>query len=223
MEPLQITATLCSPMAVPLYPVALDGLLGAAICERRGLMATVGEFQHVEVPIQRSACGRYHLASVAHYKPLRFEQGWITKRPCVDEFKLFGGGKIRSVNTGTGRNKAYRIPMSMAIVAELRWWAVGDREQIEALLGLVTHIGKRRAAGNGRVAKWAIESFEPWEGFPILRPDGTPTRNLPIDTPELGPETVIGWGPVTYPYWDQTAATEVAQAPDTEWMGPCDS
>lgn len=220
MDPLQITATLVSPIAVQLYPVALDALLGAAICERLGLMATVGEFRHIEVPVQRSACGRYHLASVAHYRTIASIQGHITKRPNVEEFKLLGEPKIKSVNTGTGRNKAYRIPMSKAIVSTMRWWALADRAEVSELLDLVTHVGKKRSVGNGRVAKWSVESCEPWEGFPILRPDGTPMRNLPIDTPELGPETVIGWGPITYPYWDQTAATEVAQAPDTEWMGP---
>lgn len=219
MEPLQITATLTSPLAVPLFPVAIDGLLAAVICEREGLIAGVGEFQHVEVPIQRSACGRYHLASVAHGEPLAYMLGHVNKRAPVVEYMQLGNDKIKSVNTGTGRNKAFRIPQPRALVDRMRWWCIGERKSIESLLATVTHIGKKRSVGHGKVARWTVEPVVPWDGFPVLRPDGTPMRNLPKDTHGLGPATALGWGPITYPYWDQTAAVEVAQPPETAWMG----
>lgn len=221
MDPLQIIATVTSPLAVPLFPVALDGLLAAVICEREGLIAGVGEFQHVEVPIQRSACERYHLASVAHYRPLANLHGHVHKRAPVAEYMHLGSDKIRSVNTATGLNKSFRIPQPRALVDRMRWWCIGDRSAIEPLLAMVTHIGKKRSAGHGRVARWEIEHATAWPGFPVLRPDGTPMRNLPPDTEGLGPSTALGWGPLSYPYWDHTAATEVAQPPETAWLGPC--
>lgn len=219
MEPLQVTATLVSPFAVPLYPVAIDGLLAAMVCERRGLIAGVGDMQHVDVPVQRSDCGRYHLASVSHYQAHSHMLGHVIKRPAVVEFMHLGDAKIKSVNTGTGRNKAFRIPQPKALTKLMRWWCVGEADPVRELLGLVTHLGKKRSVGHGKVAAWTVEPCAAWPGFPVLRPDGTPMRNLPMDTPGLGPETAVGWGPLTYPYWDQNAAIEVAQAPDVDWMG----
>lgn len=219
MEPLQITATMVSPVAVPLFPVALDGLLAAVICERQGLIAGVGEFQHIEVPVKRSECGRYHLASVAHYESRASVHGYVNKRAPVVEYMHLGNDKIKSVNTGTGRNKAFRIPQPRTLVDCMRWWCIGDRGKIEPLLALVTHLGKKRSVGHGKVTRWDVERATEWPGFPVLRPDGTPLRNLPMDTPGLGPSTAVGWGPLSFPYWDQTAAVEVAQPPDTGWMG----
>lgn len=220
MEPLQISAVMVSPLAVPMYPISLDGLLAAVVCERRGLIAGVGEMQHVEVPVQRSECGRYHLASVGHYQPIAHELGYSNKRAPVEEYKMLGDSKIKSVQTATGKNKSFRVPQPRALTRLMRWWASGDAAEIRDLLRMVTHLGKKRSVGHGKVASWQVEVVAPWDGFPILRPDGTPMRNLPLDTPRLGPSTAIGWGPLTYPYWDQLAATEVAQAPDVEWMGP---
>jgi CRISPR type IV-associated protein Csf3 len=146
--------------------------------------------------------------------------GYVNKRAPVVEYMQLGDGKIKSVNTGTGRNKAFRIPQPRALTRLMRWWCEGDEAEVRSLLGLVTHLGKKRSVGHGKVGRWEVERCEPWPGFPVKRPDGTPMRNLPMDTPGLGPATAVGWGPVTYPYWDQTAAVEVAQAPDTGWMGP---
>lgn len=220
MQAFQVTATLTSPLAIPLFPVALDALLAASLCSQLGLIAGVGEWQDLEVPLMRSECGRFHLASVGHYKPIAHAAGNVTKRAPVDAIMRFGEAKIRSVDTSTGRNKSFRIPQPRAICTEMRWWAIGDIEQVEPLLRLVTHVGKKRSVGHGRVARWEVSPCATWPGFPILRPDGTPMRNLPIDQPGLGPETAIGHGPLSYPYWDQTRAVEVAQPVATDWMGP---
>jgi hypothetical protein len=128
VEPLEITATLAAPLAVPIFPVALDGLLAAVVCERLGLIAGVGEWQNVEVPLQRSACGRYHMASVAHYEVHSNLLGYVIKRPPVVEYMQIGSEKIKSVNTGTGRNKAFRIPQPRALIDCMRWWCIGDRD-----------------------------------------------------------------------------------------------
>lgn len=220
MEPLRVTATLVSPYAVPLYPIHLDGLLAAAECDRRGLIAGVGELQHVEVPLQRSECGRYHLASVGHHERGDAIAGHIHKRSPIPEMMWFGGPKVRSINTATGRNKSFRIPQPRALIDTITWWCVGDRLEVESLIVLVTHVGKKRSAGHGKVGRWVVEPCESWAGFPILRPDGSPMRNLPFDTEGLGEGAMLGWGPVTYPYYDPGRAGEVAQPPDVHWSGP---
>lgn len=219
MEPLKVTAKMVSPMAVPLHPVNLDALLAAMVCERRGLIAGVGEWQDVEIPVERSACGRYHLASVGHYLVQTSVKGYTQKRAPISEFGWFGSQSIRSVLVSGGVNKACRIPQPRAVIGEMLWWCVGDLEQVEGLIVQVTHIGKKRSVGHGKVAGWTVEPCETWPGFPVMRPDGSPMRNLPLDSVGLGPDTAVGWGPISYPYWDQAAAIELAQPPNTEWMG----
>lgn len=217
MEPLKITARLVSPVAVPLFPLNLDGLLAAMVCERKGLIAGVGDWQDVEVPIQLSACGRYHLASVGHYSVTTAVKGFTQKRAPISEFGWFGSQKIKSVLVSGGVNKACRIPQPRAVIDRMQWWCMGDREAVADLVGQVTHIGKKRSVGHGKVSEWTVESCRTWDGFPVMRPDGTPMRNLPMDTAGLGPGSAVGWGPLSYPYWDQSKAIEVAQPPDVEW------
>lgn len=220
-EALVINATLTSPMAVPLFPINLDGLLAAMVCAKQGLVAGVGEWQDVEIPVERSVCGRYHMASVGHWVSLGSVGGYTQKRAPVTEYIKYGDSKLRTVNTAAGPNKGCRIPQPKALLEQMRWWCIGEAEAIMDLLCLVTHLAKKRSVGHGAVGKWEVTQYtKPWDGFPVMRPDGTPMRNLPLDTPGLGPETAAGVGPLTYPYWDQTRAIEVAQAPAVDWMGP---
>lgn len=220
MTPLQITAVMVSPVAAPGFPVALDGLLASAVCMTRNLVAGVGDREDIDVPVQRSPCGRFYLASMGHYLTIRAAQGFVHRRAPVTEYMQIGGPKIRSVDTGTGRNKSYRIPQAKALIDLMRWWTIGEESAIRDLLRLVTHLGRRRSVGHGKIGRWEITPVDAWPGFPSLRPDGSPMRNLPLDVPGIGPSASIGWGPLVYPYWDQSMAVEVAQPADVEWMGP---
>ena len=124
MEALEITATLASPLAIPLFPISLDALLAAMVCEQAGLVAGVGDWVDVDVPIQRSLCGRYHLASVGHYRADRNLNGYRIKRSPLEQYMLLGDSKIRSVQTNSGRNKSFRIPQPKAVIAGgVKWWA----------------------------------------------------------------------------------------------------
>ena len=86
------------------------------------------------------------------------------------------------------------------------WYAVGDPEGVCCLLPWITHLGKRRGVGLGRVGRWTVEPFDPgaegWgEGFPVER-DGRATRNLPLDW-EGARDAEQGFAVVTYPYWER--------------------
>lgn len=80
--------------------------------------------------------------------------------------------------------------------------------RVRELLALVTHLGKRRAVGLGRVERWEVLPCEPWEGFPVLR-DGRPLRPLPTDWPGLV-EYDLGLRTLSYPYWDSSRRVECA-------------
>lgn len=218
MTPLRITAQLVSPLAVPLFPIALDALLGATVADERGLAGFDDTL--IEVPLAWSECRRLRLGSVGHYHASGSVMGYLHRRAPVEEYKLFGGPKIRTVNTGTGPNKSHRIPQPRALVERMTWWAVGESDAVRRLLELVTHLGKRRAAGHGRVDAWTVEPCEPWPGFPCLRPDGTPMRSLPLDWPGIGPGASVGYGPLLPPYWDARLNIECAMPDGVEWSGP---
>ena len=58
------------------------------------------------------------------------------------------------------------------------WYADGDADRIRSLLEPVQFIGKRRASGFGRVARWEIE---PDDLDGIEGPFGEPLRPVPVD------------------------------------------
>jgi CRISPR type IV-associated protein Csf3 len=65
------------------------------------------------------------------------------------------GDKLNAV-TSAGRWKEYRVPVHAQQIDRLHALAIGHAEEIEALLAVVTHIGKKGSMGYGRVARWSV-------------------------------------------------------------------
>lgn len=65
------------------------------------------------------------------------------------------GGKINAVTTA-GRWREYRTPVNAQHVDRLHALAIGNREEVERLLRIVSHIGKKGSMGYGRVARWTL-------------------------------------------------------------------
>jgi len=85
-------------------------------------------------------------------------------------------GRRGKVIIEQGRYKAYHMPMFARATLQVEWYCVGDKVEIERLLSLVTHLGKKRSQGFGRVWRWDVE---PWsEDWSIWR-DGHLTRGVP--------------------------------------------
>lgn len=202
MEPLEIRATLRGGLIVPPHGIAIDALLAFAVALRDRLPppAHSGEVSPIEIPVQRSECGRYHLATVVMPKIEERALRYMNRRPVIAEAQALGSG-IKSIQISGGPSKGYRVPTEMGWVESdtLTWWCVGDKEQIDGLLGLVRYIGRRRAVGNGHVGEWTVERCEPWgDRFPVVRA-GRALRPLPVDlVGHLHPRRL---GRLTYPYW----------------------
>src|SRR5690606_34740444 len=82
MKPLQVTAIMRRELEWE-RPVALDGLLARVEADRRGLHRprTLDEVVPIDIPVQRSPCGRFHLASMAHAEGLLYtREQYIHKR-----------------------------------------------------------------------------------------------------------------------------------------------
>lgn len=212
MEPLRVTATLDAPVAFH-APIHFDALLAAAVALRDNIppAAHDGELVDVAIPVQRSACGRYYLASVGHCDVEAHELKHINRRFPLEQMQWIGDGKTSRVNLSAGPQKMYRIPMpAMHLKSDkITWWCVGERGAVEELLRLVVGLGRKRSVGLGAVRSWLVESCEPWPGFPVLSADGDALRNLPLDAPGLK-TFALDVQRVEPPFWLFAGRTECA-------------
>lgn len=202
MEPLRVVAEIPGAIALLGGPVALDALLAWAVAARDGLPNLEDAYEPIEIPVAREPQGRFHLASCSEHQIEEYDRHWVNRRFPVAEAIVLGGPRLRRVDQSAGPQRSYRIPMEVGYLTQGRmtWWCVGGAPEVRALLALVSHVGKKRATGHGRVVRWLVEPCEPWEGgFPVVR-DGRPLRPLPIDWRGLvEPETA--YRALTYPYW----------------------
>lgn len=208
MTPLVVQTT--APMGyVARHPVHLDALLIGVEAKRRGLTppTCLAEVVDVPIPIARSGCGRYYLASAAVTETVAHEVRHIQRRFPVTRALYFGDPKLRRINEKSGAMKAFRIPVERqhADGGLLTWWCVGERDGVRDLLSEVTHVGRRRAVGEGMLAltgeRWSVEECAPWcDGFPVLGPDGEALRNLPPGVEGLGAHA-LRYGRYAPPYW----------------------
>lgn len=212
MEPLRITALLASDIANPLRPPALDALLAyarAVFEEQRDPPDPGAPCPTVDLSdvLARSACGRYYLASFGLAEPEEWSRGrFVNRRFPIAEAQMMGSPKITTLNLSGGPAKSFRIPLETAWLKgdTIEWFAVGDAEKIRALLVWITHLGKRRGVGLGKIARWTVAPCDSWgDGFPVIR-DARPLRNLPLDAmhPEAA-QPFEGYGVVSFPYFER--------------------
>ena len=210
---LEVVATVAGPVHAPDGLPMLDGLLSWAIATRDALplALTAEETRDIEVPLERSPCGRLWLCSQESAEVDAAELRYTNKRPAIEQFQAMADPKMKRVDIGAGANKGYRIPRPVSYLVDDRiaWWALGDAESIRDLLGLVTHIGKKRSVGWGRVIEWRVATVDAWDGFPVLR-DGLPLRPLPLDWPGLAPDSPTAYRTIAPPYWDHSREELVA-------------
>jgi hypothetical protein len=204
---LMVTARLKGAIALPRGPLALDSLLAAAAAKRDQIppALTPADVVPIEIPVKREPNGRFHLASFSISQTECYERRWINRRYPVPEAQAMGDAKLKRIDIKAGPCKSYRLPLETQHLVDdaLYWWCIGDRREIIKLLHLITHLGKKRAAGLGQVKQWLVESFESWgDGFPVMR-EGKPLRTLPHDWSGLI-DPPLAHRVLTYPYWIHT-------------------
>ena len=207
-EPLHIVAHLKTGVVLT-RPLMLDALLAWAVAnQERRLPPLPGEDSPtIEIPIQRSKCGRFHLCSQGHAVRELSEVRHKNRRPPAMEYARLGSSKIRRVDISVGANKSYRVPYELRLLEgdRIEWWCLGDADRILSLLSMVHYLGRHRGSGKGRLdlhgTPWTVEPCETWDGFPVVR-DGEPLRQLPVDW-DL-PGGIKTFRNLTYPYWDKT-------------------
>lgn len=216
MRALEVVATLRGAVALPNGPLALDGLLAAAVAMEQGIYNAPleTELKHVDIPVAWHDSRRFHLASVGHCEVEESEQRWINRRFPQQEAQALGEERFRSYRIDAGAARSYRLPLRTFHAAgdRMTWWCIGDRDEVWRLLQLISYVGKKRSTGCGRVIAWAVREMrddELWPGFPVLR-DGMPMRNLPADYPGLSDQAQLSQGTLTYPYWTRWLEVPIA-------------
>lgn len=166
MQPLMVTAQLDGPAYLP-DPLYLDSLLAAAVVREVYESSLIPDvpLHHspvVPMPLQTlwrdergypfTACTAFqpdgHIESDVYYHHKRHHPGTFTKRAKT--------GQPFSVKSTDGRWMDRQRPLTTQVVERLICTAVGDFDEICRLLVQVTHIGKERSRGIGRVRQWNI-------------------------------------------------------------------
>lgn len=223
MEALKITALLWGRIILPTEGyVHLDALLAWAVCHLDCRPPALDEEQlaDVEIPVSMSDCGRYYLASASVSTVRQRELRYVHKRFPAEWWQALGGGKsAQRVQTNAGPSKGFRVPVEATFLEGdvLTWWCAGVRDDVARLLDVVTHVGRRRAVGEGEVRSWTVEPCTPWgPGFPVVDTEGRPLRHLPADEGLVTGDHLMRIGTLTPPYW-MASAEEPIVAPPRRW------
>jgi CRISPR type IV-associated protein Csf3 len=94
------------------------------------------------------ACGKATTEEMVHWHK-RADQ---TDAETVVDFQ----GRRGVINTKSGFYKGYRMPLITYLCPKLIWYAVGDPLEIARMCNQITHIGKKRSQGYGRVSEWSV-------------------------------------------------------------------
>lgn len=189
LEPLQITAVLRTAVISDQY-LPLDGiLLYQAHREKLGardysLPGEYTNFGGITLPLAIEHGGKknwYYRASWADWSKCVEGQDYWNKRFDNSLADLIDFGKKRgNVIIEKGEFKAYHNPIIYRSALWVRWFVMGDKDEIENLLSTVTHIGKKTVQGWGRVSRWMFRRLSDdcsiWREGKLMR--GIPAEDI---------------------------------------------
>jgi hypothetical protein len=186
-EALQVTAYFRSGIVSDQW-LPLDAILFAQACreELGPQLATLpgGDDPDVSLPlavIHSDTPYWYYACSWAQPQPWWTAEGrdhWNKRFDSKFADLVDFSGKRGKVVIEQGRYKAYHMPLFYYVADKVEWYCVGDRTRIADLLSTVTHAGKKRVQGWGRIIRWEIESWP--EDWSVWR-DGKLTRGVPAE------------------------------------------
>lgn len=107
-------------------------------------------------------------------------------------------GKRGKVDNNSGPHKAYHMPIFYRAALYVDWYCVGDKRDIEMLLSVVTHLGKKTVQGWGRVMRWEVEPIA--EDISVWH-EGRLMRGIPADLVEDKKGCDVGLYGVRPSYW----------------------
>lgn len=197
--PLEITAYLKAPLVVYQW-LFFDGILAFAVVDSFVKEPLDFEEEPIFVPLPLERRGEkewYWAASVGLYAP---PTKWA-KGVWLKNYRDFTGDDY-----GFGvLEYDYRMPYPILVTPAVRFYAFGNKREVENLLKRVTHIGKKRAYGYGAVREWVVKTIKDDRSEFV---DNILVRPLPVSEcpyPVVGPRDFVGFRP---PYWHPENFTE---------------
>jgi len=194
MKPLKITAHMQTGKVVTtdLY-LPLDSIMASAwVHKNRPDIAytPIVDYENMvqaELPLEKRgegddwywacsfACGEPKREEILHWHK-RFDFDLATKH--VDF-----GNRRGKVDVKSGYYKNYRMPIVTYLVPKLEWYAVGELKEVVLLVDEITHIGKKRSQGFGRVQRWTVEEWPEDLSFLRAIPDPNGDMEMGIRPP----------------------------------------
>lgn len=150
---------------------------------------------NIGLPLRQLPGNRW-FASKGIYEEV--EQGieFINKRP-----DFFGADKADFLDAEkgiicqtAGKYRAYRIPNIIRTIKDgvIIFYAVGHRKEVEEMLNLIPSVGKKYAAGFGKVREWIVEEID--NDYTLWHPDHGLMRPI-----EVGSDEAVGLDLKNYP------------------------
>jgi hypothetical protein len=91
---------------------------------------------------------------------------FISKRFRQNMLEYLDEGNKKKVNLGSGIYKEYHLPFSKIVTKQIKFYVLGNKEQIEYLLNEhIKYIGKKSSYGYGEVLEWDIQLIEKEQWF----------------------------------------------------------
>lgn len=201
MEPLRVVLELAAPLV--LYDhVYLEGMLAWVVVQE------LTDGQGVEMPprytpLPLEAAGFYGSggqlplwkASILHPIGAIVTDNVFMHKRAPGAYQ----SKAGSINTSAGRWMDRRIPLPVTEAVAWESFCYGNAAEIERLLALISHVGKRRGSGFGEIRRrWVVS----WEGGDVLVRDGRLAHAIPQEHAHdygiCDPPVLVGWTP---PHW----------------------
>lgn len=160
----------------------------------------------IGLPLRQLPDNRW-AASKGVYKEIGQTVEHINKRP-----NFFNSDKIDRldmdkgiISDSVGLYRAYRIPNVIRIVKDglITFWAMGHKDQVQAMLDLIPAIGKKYAAGYGLIDHWTVEDCS--EDYSLWHPEYGLMRPVEVGGEEEKKLNLNGYPVMQYgvkpPYW----------------------
>lgn len=109
------------------------------------------------------------------------------------------------ISDSVGLYRAYRIPSVIRTVKDsiITFWAMGHKDEVQALLDLIPAMGKKYAAGYGLIDKWDVMDCE--NDYSLWHPKYGLMRPVEVGSEEAESLDLTGYPVMRYgvkpPYW----------------------
>jgi len=176
----------------------------------------VVDLSRMPLPLEKHELGSndffYH-ASCSRFDVKATATANIRKRLCESDTSHVSG--LKKIDIVRGQLKAYDMRMVTIIAPQCMFYCNGSKSALESLLANTTGLGKKRAAGFGRVIDVTVSRAG--SDFSILHPVHGVNRPVPVAMAEklALPRAAENVALLAYkpPYWDKSSHT-LCRVPD---------